>query len=123
VKDDSNHGPLNPTELVQALFIKHEGVIRAFERGLAPSFDKADDIIQETFVTVSRKARSFEAGTDFVAWACSIARFKALESYRQRKRAGTLSEAAILALSEDFQAAEVIRAREATLNPNSEIGL
>lgn len=49
------------------MFIKHEVVIRAFVRGLAPSFDEADDIVQETFVTVSRKARSFEAGTDFVA--------------------------------------------------------
>lgn len=102
-------------EHVQALFIQHEGVIRAFIRGLLPSLDDADDILQETFVTVSRKADAFEAGTNFVAWACSIARIKVLENYRVRTRANALSNAALLALADDAPAAEVARSREAAL--------
>ena len=65
------------------LFVRHEGTIRAFVRALQPSLSEADDILQETFLTVSRKAESFEPGTNFVAWACGIARLKILEHHRQ----------------------------------------
>lgn len=115
MNSDSNNTPPTPTEHVQAMFVRHEGVIRAFIRGLLPSLEDADDILQETFVTVSRKAPSFEAGSNFVAWACSIARLKVLENYRQRKRANVLSVAALTALSNDAPAAEIMRSREAAL--------
>jgi len=95
------------TEAVQLQFVRHENSIRAFVRSLQPSLSDADDVMQETFLTVSRKASSFEPGTNFVAWACGIARLKVLENFRQKKRANLLSEAAIIALAEDAPSSEV----------------
>tara|TARA_B110000438_G_C15604774_1_gene559593 strand:+ start:445 stop:723 length:279 start_codon:yes stop_codon:yes gene_type:complete len=76
--DDESQDP-DATEQIQLLFVRHEGVIRAFVRALQPSLSDADDVMQETFLTISRKAETFELGTNFVAWACSIARLKVLE--------------------------------------------
>lgn len=72
-------------------------------------------MMQETFLTVSRKAATFEPGSHFVAWACGIARLKVLENLRQRQRATVLSEAAAIALTEDAPAPEVTARREAAL--------
>lgn len=114
--DDSSDMPPTPAEQVQMLFVRHEGAIRAFVRALQPSLADADDVLQETFLTVSRKASSFEPGTNFVAWACGIARLKVLESFRQRKRANVLSEAAIIALAEEAPAVETTGLREEALS-------
>ncbi len=114
--DNSPDLPPTPAEQVQMLFVRHEGVIRAFVRALQPSLADADDVLQETFLTVSRKASSFEPGTNFVAWACGIARLKVLESFRRQKRANVLSEAALIALADDAPAAEVTGLREEALS-------
>ena len=84
-------------------------------RALQPSLSDADDVMQETFLTVSRKASTFEPGTNFVAWACGIARLKVLENFRQRKRANVLSEAAIIALTEDAPSPQSLSEREDAL--------
>lgn len=112
---DSQDMPPTAAEQVQMLFVRNEGAIRAFVRALQPSLADADDVLQETFLTVSRKASSFEPGTNFVAWACGIARLKVLENFRQRKRANVLSESALIALSEEFPAAETTGLREEAL--------
>ena len=106
---------LDSTEQVQLLFVRHENSIRAFVRSLQPSLSDADDVMQETFLTISRKAASFELGTNFMAWACSIARLKVLENFRQLKRVNVLSEAAIIALTEDAPSPDSIREREVAL--------
>ncbi len=98
--EDEREAP-SATEEVQLLFVRHGNSIRAFVRALQPSLSDAGDVMQETFLTVSRKASTFEPGTNFVAWACGIARLKVLENFRQRKRANVLSESAISALAED----------------------
>ena len=114
--DDSPDIPPTPAEQVQMLFVRHEGAIRAFVRALQPSLADADDVLQETFLTVSRKASAFEPGTNFVAWACGIARLKLLENFRQRKRANVLSEAALIALAEEAPPAEATGLREEALS-------
>ena len=103
-------GP-TPTEEVQLLFVRNENAIRA----LQPSLSDADDVLQETFLTVSRKASSFEIGTNFTAWACGIARLKVLENFHQTKRANVLSEKAIIALTEDVPTPESFKEREQAL--------
>ena len=105
----------NATEEVQLLFVRHENSIRAFVRALQPFLSDADDVMQETFLTVSRKAASFEPGTNFVAWACGIARLKVLENFRLKKRANMLSEAAISALAEDAPSPQSLSEREDAL--------
>lgn len=111
---DENEAP-DATEAVQLLFVRHENAIRAFVRSLQPSLSDADDVMQETFLTVSRKASTFQPGTNFVAWACGIARLKVLENFRQRKRANVLSEKAIIALTEDAPSPQSITEREGAL--------
>lgn len=113
--DDVSDLPPTAGEQVQMLFVRHEGAVRAFVRALQPSLPDADDVLQETFLTVSRKASSFEPGSNFVAWACGIARLKVLEQHRRQRRATVLSEAAILALAEDAPSENVTQMREAAL--------
>lgn len=77
--------------LVQMLFVQHTAALRGFVHALVPDFARADDIIQETFLTVTKKAGDFEPGTNFLGWACSIARFKMLESTRKQRSSTSLS--------------------------------
>ncbi len=89
------------TEQVQMLFVRHEGALRGFILSLQPGFSDADDILQETFLTISRKAETFTPGTNFLAWAFRIARLKVLENYRRIKRSNSLSIEAIEILAEN----------------------
>ena len=71
---------------VQRLFVRHQSVVRSFAIALTGDFAAAEDVVQETFLTVTAKAADFEADTNFVAWACAIARLKVLESRRASRR-------------------------------------
>jgi len=70
------------TALVQGLFVQNMMAVRGFVLALMPDFSRVDDVVQETFLTVTAKADDFVEGTNFRAWAFSIARFKVLESVR-----------------------------------------
>src|SRR4051812_1550189 len=71
-------------EFVQGLFVQHLPALRGFVLSLVSRFDLVDDIVQETFLIVSAKAGEFERGTNFRAWAWTIARFKALQALESR---------------------------------------
>jgi RNA polymerase sigma-70 factor (ECF subfamily) len=73
-------------EEVQQLFVRHISPIKGFILGLCPDFSEADDILQEVFMTVTRKADDFELGTNFQAWARAIARNKVLEHLKKSTR-------------------------------------
>lgn len=68
---------------VHALFLRHIDSVRGFIRALVRDRYLADDVLQETFLTVARKADAFEEGSDFLKWSCAIARFKVLEARRR----------------------------------------
>ena len=81
---------------VQQLFVASQGNLLAFILSLHPALGEAEDILQETFLVVSRKAGTFREGTNFLAWACTIARFKVLEFRRRHnQQAARISDAAI----------------------------
>jgi RNA polymerase sigma-70 factor (ECF subfamily) len=100
--------------LVQSLFVQNMMAVRGFVIGLMPDFSRVDDVMQETFLTVTAKAETFVEGSNFRSWACSIARFKVLES---RRRSGgcelMLNEEVIEALCateiEEWQPDEELR--------------
>lgn len=77
------------TQRVQRLFVRYQPAIRAFALGLIGDFALAEDVVQETFLTVSAKAADFDPDTNFLAWACTIARYKVLEIERARRRFST----------------------------------
>lgn len=84
---------------VQQLFVASQGNVLAFILSLQPKFAEAEDILQETFLVISRKADSFTPGTNFLAWACTVARFKVLEfRRRQATQAAQISDAAVESL-------------------------
>lgn len=88
---------------VQRLFLKHSGAIKGFVLALLRDTSLADDVLQETFLVVVAKAETFRPGSNFVAWACTIARFKALEAMRRRAvPPHLLSEQVIEALAADL---------------------
>ena len=67
---------------VQMLFVQHSPALRGFILSLMPDFGRVDDILQETFLTITKKADDFVPGSNFMGWACAIARFKVLEAVR-----------------------------------------
>ena len=72
------------TLTVQQLFVRHQGQLKAFVVALCPGFARADDVLQEVFLTVTAKAHEFDLDSNFLAWGRAIARFKVLEAQRAR---------------------------------------
>lgn len=82
----SESGQADHTIKVQQLFVKHQSGIKAFILSLLPDFAEADDVLQEAFLVVTRKAREFNLESNFMAWVLTITRFKVLEAFRRRKK-------------------------------------
>ncbi|MBI1370279.1 MAG: sigma-70 family RNA polymerase sigma factor [Planctomycetes bacterium] len=53
---------------------------------LVPDVDLARDILQETNTVLWQKVEEYDPQTPFMAWACSVAKFKALSAARDRAR-------------------------------------
>jgi RNA polymerase sigma-70 factor, ECF subfamily len=95
-------------ERVQALFLRHSSLLRGFVRALLPDAVRADDVLQETFLTISRKAADFDPATSFPKWACAVARYKVMEERRRMGRAsGLLSAEAMEALAVSEEAVSI----------------
>ena len=69
-------------EFVQ-LFTRYQRRIYLFILGQVSNPVDAEEILQEANVVMLRKSDQFEIGTNFFAWACSVARFEILK-YRDR---------------------------------------
>ena len=78
--------PADHTLEVQRLFVQHQQVVLYYVLTIEPNLGDAQDIVQETFLAVSRKAGTYTLGTNFAAWACTVARYQALQSLRARQR-------------------------------------
>lgn len=84
---EDNPAPSDHTLQVQRLFVQHQQVVLYYVLTIEPNLGEAQDIVQETFLTVTRKAATYQLGTNFPAWACTIARYQALQAQRNRVRA------------------------------------
>jgi RNA polymerase sigma-70 factor (ECF subfamily) len=99
------------TESVQKLFVQYQPAIRSYVLGMIPDFSMADDVVQETFLVVTRKAADFTLGSSFQAWVKTIARYKALEAIRAKgNRFESLSDEVLNAIG----------AEEWDLNPHTD---
>jgi RNA polymerase sigma-70 factor (ECF subfamily) len=88
--DPDPNTPLDPEGRFLQLLVANERRIHAYIASLVPIWADADDLFQETSVVLWRKARQFEPGTDFVAWALSIARYQVLDYRKKQGRARAL---------------------------------
>lgn len=89
---------------VQTLFVQNQQAVLAYVMSLEPDVHDAQEIVQETFVTASRKAATWTSGTGFFAWACAIARFNTMHFQRTRgRRKARLAEDVIELLAEQTE--------------------
>lgn len=71
---------------VQQLFMVHQQALLAYLLSIVPRLADAQDLLQEVFLVVSRKAETWREGTEFLPWVCAIARYEALHLARSNKR-------------------------------------
>ena len=72
-------------ELVR-LLTEAQGPVYGYLLTLIPDRSRARDLLQETNITLWKKAATFEEGTNFNAWACKIAYFHVLSFRRKMAR-------------------------------------
>jgi len=78
--------PKDRDERFVKLFAQSEPSLRLFLRSLLPSWEDTDEVLQETSLVLWRKFDSFTEGTEFLRWACMVARFEALKYRRGKAR-------------------------------------
>jgi RNA polymerase sigma-70 factor (ECF subfamily) len=69
-----------------SLFTRYQREIYAYVAMLVPGWNEADEVMQETSVILWEKFSTFVPGTNFVAWACKIAYYRALHRRRTQAR-------------------------------------
>lgn len=94
------------------LFAHHENDLRTFIRSLMPTWHDADEVLQQSALVIWRKFDQFDprdknGGTDFMKWACVIARFEALAYRRKMARDRHVFREDILELMADEGSEEV----------------
>ncbi len=65
-------------------------MLRCFVLSLLPNHPDVRDVLQEINIVLWEKRNSFEKGTNFRRWACTVARFKANNERRKMQRAKRL---------------------------------
>ncbi|MEQ8211309.1 MAG: sigma-70 family RNA polymerase sigma factor [Lacipirellulaceae bacterium] len=65
---------------------------------LMPDPEGARDLLQETNLVLWRKAKDFQPGTSFEAWACKIAYYEVLTERRKRGRDRHMFSEAVVSL-------------------------
>jgi RNA polymerase sigma-70 factor, ECF subfamily len=71
-----------------SLLIDHQEVIRSYIITQIPGSPDVRDVLQEVNMVLWEKRKSFRPGTNFGAWACTVARYKVLEHRRREARRG-----------------------------------
>jgi RNA polymerase sigma-70 factor (ECF subfamily) len=71
---------------------------------LLPDHAAAQDVLQETNLTLWRKATEFQAGTSFLAWSCQVAYFHVLSHRRRARRDRLVFDEEVLAYLAERQA-------------------
>lgn len=66
------------------LLVEHQFQLYAFILTLVPNSADADDVMQETSVALWEMFEQFQPGSNFGAWACTVARYRILK-FRDRK--------------------------------------
>ena len=87
------------------LLTQHQRRVFAYIFTLVPNRTDAEDILQDTTITLWEKFETFEPGSDFVAWACQIAYWKVRNARRKYARSPIIHDDALLSSIADKLAA------------------
>ncbi len=91
LENSSNMGERSKTELFVKLLTSNHHRIYAFILFMVPNDSDADDLMQETSSILWEKFAQFVPGTDFAAWAMTIAKYRVLNSRKKKKLTVPLS--------------------------------
>ncbi len=94
--NDSESAPGSSRRELVGLLSRHQRKIFAYIFTLVPNRMDADDLLQETCLTIYEKFDEFEPGTDFVAWANRIAWWKVRQSRQKFARSKVIFEEAVM---------------------------
>lgn len=72
------------------LYVENQAIVYSFILTLVYDVDIANDLLQETAVFMWQRFDSFKPGTSFADWGVTIARYKVLEYFREKKRSHPL---------------------------------
>lgn len=72
-----HHGGESLQEYV-SLIAQHQWALRGFILALMPGSPDVDDVLQETNIVLWEKRTRFKEGSNFLAWATTIARFQVM---------------------------------------------
>ena len=78
------------TQEFVSLLTDHQEVIRAYIITQIPGCSEVRDILQEVNILLWEKMNQFEPGTNFGAWACTVAYYKVLDYRKKQKKSGFL---------------------------------
>lgn len=96
---DSSMSEAKRQDCFVRLLSKHSSALYGYILALSSDRHDADDIFQETNVVLLRKWRQFEFGSDFLAWSCTIARYKTLSHLTHSRRHSALDPQWVEAIS------------------------
>ena len=87
--------------------VPHQGRILAFILSMVPDRVDAEDILQETLYEMWNRFDSFTAGTNFVAWGVTIAKYKVLR-FREKYARSRLQFSSDLLETLQLEGSEVL---------------
>lgn len=73
-----------------SLLTDHQEVIRAYIITQIPGCSEVRDILQDVNILLWEKMHDFKLGTNFGAWACTVAYYKVLDYRKKQKKNGFL---------------------------------
>ncbi|MEP6671950.1 MAG: sigma-70 family RNA polymerase sigma factor [Chthoniobacter sp.] len=79
-------GPDAGYEAFVRLLVEHEPRLRAYLRGLLPTWADVEEVMQNASLVAWRKFSEFQQDTNFGGWLLTIARFEALKHRRNMAR-------------------------------------
>lgn len=72
------------------LLTDHQEVIRSYIISQLPGCSEVRDILQDVNIVLWEKMHDFEIGTNFGAWACTVAYYKIFDYRKKQKKNGFL---------------------------------
>ena len=96
-------------EQFMRLFLRNGARIHSFILALVPNWSDADDLLQETAAVLWRRFDEYESGSNFVAWALTVARFQVMA---HRKKFATRSKLGLSDATVDQLADRVVAKAE-----------
>lgn len=107
----------NRSDEFLSLLAEHESQVFGFLFALVCHRQDAEDLMQQTTLTMWREFDRFESGTNFTTWACTIAKNSARNYFRTQSRRKVFSEAMaeLLAQAQESQDIEARMARRNAL--------